>query len=203
MNVAESSVRFTITVIVRVLLVFVFGYVCLTFLVVELKPETERPQLVVHTKFPGAAPEEVEGEVTTRFEEKISGVSNMLYTFSFSTYGNSFIVLFYKSGTNLDLASAELQLNLDRVTDLPKSVEKSLIFKASERVSLPIYQFALTGDVDLVTTSTWADKDIAPRIKRIEGVADCQFDGIVTREMTITFDPERLKARRLTVADIK
>jgi len=203
MNVAESSVRFPITVIVRVLLVFVFGYVCLTFLIVELKPETERPQLMVLTKFQGAAPEEVEAEVTTRFEEKISGVSNMLYTFSFSAYGNSFIVLFYKPGTNLDLASAELQLNLARVTDLPKSVEKSQIFKASERVSLPIYQFALTGDADLVTTSTWADKDIAPRIKRIEGVGDCQFDGNVNREMLITFDPQRLKARRLTVADIK
>ncbi|MFH0824094.1 MAG: efflux RND transporter permease subunit, partial [Pseudomonadota bacterium] len=73
MNIAESSVRFPITVIVRVLLVFVFGYVCLNFLVVELKPDTERPQLVVHTKFPGAAPEEVEGEITNRYEENISG----------------------------------------------------------------------------------------------------------------------------------
>ena len=43
MNVAESSVRFPITVIVRVLLVLVFGYVCLTFLTVELKPDTEYP----------------------------------------------------------------------------------------------------------------------------------------------------------------
>ncbi|MBI4962678.1 MAG: efflux RND transporter permease subunit [Desulfomonile tiedjei] len=203
MNVAESSVRFPITVIVRVLLVLVFGYVSLTFLVVELKPETEQPVLVVSTRFPGAAPEEVEGEVTNRFEENISGVSNMLYTLSFSPYGQSFVVIFYKPGTNLDLAAAELQRNLDRVTDLPNEVQKSQIFKASDRVSLPVYQFALTGDVDIVTMSTWADKDIAPRIKRIPGVGDCQFDGNRNREMRITFDRERLKARRLTVADIK
>src|SRR4030042_4986001 len=101
MNVAESSVKFPITVIVRVLLVIVFGYVCATFLVVELKPETEQPVLVVATKFPGAAPEEVEGEVTNRFEENISGVSNMLYTLSFSPYGQSFVVIFSKPGTNL------------------------------------------------------------------------------------------------------
>jgi hydrophobic/amphiphilic exporter-1 (mainly G- bacteria), HAE1 family len=80
MNIAESSVRYPITVIVRVLLVLVFGYVSLTFLTVELKPDTEEPILVVSTTFPGAAPEEVEGEVTQRFEEAISGVSNMLYT---------------------------------------------------------------------------------------------------------------------------
>ena len=67
MNIAESSVKFPITVIVRVLLVLVFGYVCLTFLTVELKPDTEQPTLVVATTFPGAAPEEVEGEITTRF----------------------------------------------------------------------------------------------------------------------------------------
>jgi hydrophobic/amphiphilic exporter-1 (mainly G- bacteria), HAE1 family len=203
MNVAESSVRFPITVIVRVLLVIVFGYVSVTFLSVELKPETEQPTLVIDTIFSGAAPEEVEGEVTTRFEESISGVSNMLYTQSFTSYGRSFVVVFYKPGTNLDLAAAELQRNIDRVKDLPKGVDKPQIFKASDRVGLPVYQFALTGDVDIVTMSTWADKDIAPRIKRIAGVGDCQFDGNRNREMRITFDPERLKARRLTVADVK
>src|SRR5271157_1873892 len=203
MNVAEASVRFPITVIVRVLLVIVFGYVCSTFLVVELKPDTEQPVLIVTTQFPGAAPEEMEGEVTTRFEENISGVSNMLYTFGFSQSGQSFIMIFYKPGTNLDIAAAELQRNLDRVKDPPQKVQKPQIFKASDKVSLPVYQFAPTGDADLVTMSTWADKDIAPRIRRITGVGDCQFDGNRTREMRITFDPERLKARRITISDIK
>ncbi len=203
MNIAESSVRFPITVIVRVLLVIVFGYVSLSFLSVELKPDTEEPILLVSTNFPGAAPEEVEGEVTTRFEESISGVSNMLYTQSLSSYGLSTVTVFYKPGTNLDLAASELQRNLNRVTDLPKTVQKPQIFKASAQVSLPVYQFALTGDVDLVTASTWADRDIAPRIKRIPGVGDCQFDGYRTRQMRVTYDPERLKARHLTVNDLK
>ena len=57
MNIAESSVRFPITVIVRVLLVIVFGYVCSTFLPVELKPDTQQPTLVIATTFPGAAPD--------------------------------------------------------------------------------------------------------------------------------------------------
>ncbi len=203
MNIAESSVRFPITVIVRVLLVMVFGYVSLTFLTVELKPDTEEPILVVSTTFPGAAPEEVEGEVTMRFEESISGVSNMLYTQSLSSYGQSQVTVFYKPGTNLDLAASELQRNINRVTTLPKTVQKPQIFKASDQVSLPIYQFALTGNVDLVTASTWADKDIAPRIRRIPGVGDCQFDGNLTREMRVTYDPERLKSRRLTVNEVK
>ncbi len=202
-NITDSSVRFPITVIVRVLLVIVFGYVSLTFLSVELKPETEQPILVVSTTFPGAAPEEVEGEVTTRFEESISGVSNMLYTQSFSSYGQSFVAVFYKPGTNLDLSAAELQRNLNRVRDLPKEVQKPQIFKASDRVSLPVYQFALTGAADIVTMSTWAERDISPRIKRIQGVGDCQYDGSRTREMRITFDQERLKARHLSVNDVK
>ncbi len=203
MNVAESSVRFPITVIVRVLLVLVFGYVSLTFLTVELKPDTEYPILVVTTTFPGAAPEEVEGEVTTRFEEAISGVSNMQYMTSLSLYGQSQLTVFYKPGTILDLAASELQRNLNRVTTLPSTVQKPQITKASDQVSLPVYQFALTGNIDLVTASTWADKDIAPRIKRIPGVGDCQFDGNLTREMRITFDPQRVKSRRLTANDIK
>ncbi len=203
MNIAESSVRFPITVIVRVLLVMVFGYVSLTFLTIELKPDTEDPVLVVTTTWTGAAPEEVEGEVTTRFEEDISGVSNMLYMQSLSSYGQSLINVFYKPGTNLDLAASELQRNLNRVTDLPSSVQKPQITKASDQVNLPVYQFALTGDMDLVTASTWADKDIAPRILRLPGVGDCQYDGNLTREMRITFDPSRLKSRLLTANDVK
>ncbi len=203
MNIVESSVKFPITVIVRVLLVMVFGYVSLTFLPVALKPDTEQPVLVINTQFPGAAPEEVEGEITTRFEEAISGVSNMLYTQSHSTFGASFVIVFYTPGTNLELAASELQRNIERVTDLPPTVQQPQILKATDRVSLPIYQFALTGDMDIVTASTWADRDIAPRIRRIPGVGDCQFDGYRTRQMRITYDPERFKARHLTVNDVK
>lgn len=203
MNVAESSVRYPITVIVRVLLVLVFGYVCLTFLTVELKPETEPPVVVVSTKFPGAAPEEVEGEVTNRFEDAISGVSNMRNTFGYAMYGRSFLVCFFEQGTNLDLAAAEIQRNIDRVGDLPSAVEKPQIFKASERVNLPIFQFALTGDVDIVTMSTWAEREIAPAFKRIPGVGDCQFDGDRKREMRVLFDKGRLKAHGFTVEQIK
>jgi hydrophobic/amphiphilic exporter-1 (mainly G- bacteria), HAE1 family len=203
MNIAESSVKYPVTQITRVLLVIVFGYVCVTFLSIELKPETEQPVLVVNTTFVGAAPEEVEGEVTNRFEENIAGVSNMVYTQSFSRHGESLILIFYKPGTNLDLAASELQRNIDRVRDLPIGVDKPQITKASDLVSLPIFQFAMTGDADVVAMTTWADKDIAPRIKRITGVGDCQFDGGRNREMRITFDPKRMKARRLTVADIK
>ncbi|MGC8603121.1 MAG: efflux RND transporter permease subunit, partial [Desulfomonilaceae bacterium] len=203
MNIAESSVKFPITVIVRVLLVFVFGYVCSTFLIVELKPNTDIPTLVVSTVFTGAAPEETEGEITIPFEQAISGVSNMLYTQSFSTYGQCFLVIFYAPGTNLDLAAAELQRNISKVTNFPSQAQKPQIFKATDRVSLPIYQFALTGDVDLVTASTWADREIIPRILRLEGVGDCQDDGNLTRQMNVIFDPLRLKSRKLTVNTVK
>lgn len=203
MNVAESSVRFPITVIVRVLLVLVFGYVCLTFLKVELKPDTQPPLLAIITEFPGAAPEEVEGEVTNRFEQYISGVSNLLATFGYCYYGESFIFALYRPGTNIDLAAAEVQRNLARIDNLPKEVQKPQILKATDYVNLPVYQFSLSGDVDPVIMTTWADLEIAPLIKRIPGVGDCQYRGGRTRQMRISFDPQRLKARRLTVNEVK
>ncbi|MDQ7785623.1 MAG: efflux RND transporter permease subunit [Desulfomonilaceae bacterium] len=202
-SLGESSVKFPITVIVRVLLVVVFGYVCMTLLDVELKPDTSPPVLAIITEYPGAAPEEVEGEVTNRFEQYISGVSNLMATFGYCYYGQSFIFTLYRPGTNLDLAAAELERNLQRVDNLPDEVQKPQILKATDFVNFPVYQFALTGDVDPVVMTTWGDLDIAPRMKRIHGVGDCQFQGARTRQMRISFDPERLKARHLTVAQIK
>ncbi len=203
MKLAESSVKFPITVLVRVLLVAVFGYVCVKFLDVELKPDTSPPVLGIITEFPGAAPEEVEGEVTNRFEQYISGVSNLMATFGYCYSGQSFIFALYRPGTNLDLAAAELERSLQRVDDLPDEVQKPQILKATDFVNFPVYQFALTGDVDPVIMTTWGNLDIAPRMKRIHGVGDCQFQGARTRQMRISFDPERLKARHLTVAKIK
>ena len=69
MKLTESSIKYPITVIVRVLLVAIFGYVCVTSLEVELKPDTSPPVLAIITEFPGAAPEEVEGEVKKVIEE--------------------------------------------------------------------------------------------------------------------------------------
>ncbi len=203
MKIVESSVKFPITVIVRVLLVAVFGYVCVTSLDVELKPDTTPPLLAIITEFPGAAPEEVEGEVTNRYEQYISGVSNLIATFGYCYFGQSFIFTLYRPGTNLDLAAAEVERNLQRIDDLPDEVQKPQILKATDFVNFPVYQFALTGDVDPVIMTTWGNLDIAPRMKRIHGVGDCQVQGARTRQMRISFDPERLKARRLTVAEIK
>ena len=142
MHVAESSVRYPITVIVRVLLVIVFGYVCLKFLSVELKPDTEQPILVVVTTFPGAAPEDVEGEITTRFEESISGVSNMLYTQSYSAWENLYYLYFINPGQtsmwqrpNSSEISIESKISLGRLTSLKFS--KQAIESACLYINLP------------------------------------------------------------------
>ncbi len=203
MNVTESSIKFPITVIVRLLLVVVFGYVCLGFIDVELKPDTQPAVLAVITDYPGALPQEVEGQVNNRFEQYISGVSNLMATFGYCYQGQSLIFMLYYSGTNLDLAAAELQRNLERVEYLPPEVERPQILKGTGLITLPLFQFSISGNVDPVIVTKWADLDITPRIKRIPGVGDCDFRGGRTRQMRVSFDPERLKSRRLTVHDIK
>lgn len=202
MNVAVSSVRYPVTVIVRVVLVILFGLVSYTFLNVELTPNIDYPILAVVTTFPGEAVQDVEGEVTDRYEDAIAGVSRKLWTMSFTQPGVSVIVVVYETGTNLELAAAELQRNLDKVVDLPSAVEKPLIAKASYFLNMPAYQFSVAGDLDIVEVSTWVQKVFIPRIESIDGVGSVQTVGDRTREMRVTFDPERLKARRLTVEDV-
>lgn len=203
MNLYESSIRMPVTTLARVFLVIVFGIACLSMLTVELKPTTDRPVLVVQTTWQGASPEEVEGQITNRYEQVINGVSNMLYTMSYSIFGNSTIIIFYAPGTNLDIAAAEVQRNLAGVQGLPRSVFPPQINKATDFVNLPVYQFSLTGPVSLVTMSTWADWVIVPRIKRLNGVGNCNYAGQRLREMRILFDQERLKSRKMTIPDLK
>ena len=78
MKLVRLSVGYPVTVLVAVILVVLFGSIALTQLPLQMVPTVDRPVITVKTPYPGAAPLEVEQQVTDRIEEQLNFVEGLL-----------------------------------------------------------------------------------------------------------------------------
>ena len=77
MKLIEFCVRYPVKVMVGVLLALLFGTIALFRLPVQMIPTVDRPEITVGTEYRGAAPLEVEREITDRLEEKLNAVESL------------------------------------------------------------------------------------------------------------------------------
>jgi HAE1 family hydrophobic/amphiphilic exporter-1 len=117
MKLIEFCVRYPVTVTVGVLLALLFGAIALIRLPIQMIPTVDRPEITVETEYRGAAPLEVEREITDRLEEKLNAVEGLKEVTSTSIEGKSTIVLKFDWGTNKDIARLGVSEKLDLVTD--------------------------------------------------------------------------------------
>src|SRR6185503_14583433 len=122
--------HFTTTRPVAVLMVFlsavVFGFFSFKRLPVNLMPELNYPTLTVRTEYPGAAPEEVENEISRPIEEALGVVGGLNKISSISRAGMSDVVLEFVWGTDTSKATQEALEKLELVF-LPREAERPLL----------------------------------------------------------------------------
>ena len=99
----------------------VFGFFSLKRLPVTLMPELNYPTLTVRSEYPGAAPEEVENEVSRRIEEALGVIRGLSKISSISRAGLSDVVLEFNWGTDMSKATQEVLEKMDLVF-LPREV---------------------------------------------------------------------------------
>ncbi len=119
MKLIDFCIRNPVTVMVGVLLGLLFGVIGLLRLPVQLIPTVDRPEITVETEYRGAAPLEVEREITDRMEEKLNAVESLKEMTSASIEGKSTVILKFDWGTNKDIARLGVSEKLDLVTELP------------------------------------------------------------------------------------
>ena len=203
MGIADFCVRNPVSVTVGILLAVLFGTIALLRLPIQMIPTVDRPEITVETDYRGAAPLEVEREVTDRLEEKLNAVERLKQVSSTSIEGKSTVVLKFDWGTNKDVARLGVSEKLDLVTELPPDVGESLIRAVNTDEESPISWIMVETDGDL--NRVWEElKDvIVPQIERVPGVGAVWRFGGRDREVHVTLDPRAMAARGITVSDIR
>lgn len=181
------------------LLVLVAGVISWYAMPQEMFPLVELDRVTITTEFKGAAPAEVERQVTLPIEEEFDSEADIDTLMSTSSEGMSNILIKLKPGTDVDAFLDDARSIVDRVTDLPDDAEEPEVRRLQTR--FPVISMAVYGDVSAETLYDTAD-EIKRRLLGIPGVASAQPAGIREWELWVTVDPHQLAARAVMLEEI-
>ena len=187
------------------ILILAIGLISLFTLPVEQYPDIAPPTVQVSASYTGADAEAVMNSVIMPLEESINGVENMMYITSTATNaGTATIEIYFKQGTDPDMAAVNVQNRVSKAQGLlPAEVTKIGVTTQKRQTSfLQINALASTdGRYDKTFLGNYMDINIIPQIKRVEGVGDVMMLGD-TYSMRIWLKPERMAQYGLVPSDI-
>jgi HAE1 family hydrophobic/amphiphilic exporter-1 len=203
MKLVQGCIGYPVTVVVAILLVLLFGGIALTRLPLQMVPTVDRPVITVKTPYPGAAPLEVELQVTDRIEEQLNFVEGLQEITSTSSEGESEVTLKFDWGVNKDIARLDVSEKLGTVQGLPDDVEESIIQATSSDEENPIAWIVLKTSRPINEIRPEAEDVLKVRLERVLGVAGSLFFGGEDREVHVIVDDRALTARGLGVNDVR
>ena len=202
MKIIDLSVKNGTAVVVGMILVVMFGFLALDRIPIQLNPTIEQPMITVSTPYPGAAPMEVESEVTLRIEQKLAAVENLRKLRSFSGEGSSRVVMEFDWGANKDIAVIDIVKRLESVRDLPEDVEESQILALDSEDNRHIVRMTAMSDLPYNEVRDLLDDRVGPQLERIDGVGDVRFYGGAPREIHVLLDLAALDSRHVSIAEV-
>ncbi len=186
-------------------LILVIGLISLFTLPVEQYPDIAPPTVYVTASYTGADADAVMNSVVMPLEESINGVENMMYITSTATNaGSATIQVYFKQGTDPDMAAVNVQNRVSKAQGLlPAEVTRIGVTTQKRQTSfLQIGAMVCTdGRYDQTFLANYLDINVVPQIKRIEGVGDVMELGD-TYSMRIWLRPERMAQYGLVPSDV-
>lgn len=201
-KLAEICIRRPVFACVLILFFTVVGAFGYFKLGVDQYPEVDFPFVSVQTFLPGAAPEEIETEVTERIEEAVNTVSGIEELRSTSVEGVSTVMIQFVLEKNPDIAAQEIRDRVNRARSLlPDEIDDPVVEKL-DLDSAPILSVALSSDSSLKELSEFADKILRRRLESTNGVGQVQIMGAQERQINILVDPYRLRSEGLNINNV-
>jgi hydrophobic/amphiphilic exporter-1 (mainly G- bacteria), HAE1 family len=188
------------------ILIVILGAIGLVSLPIEQYPDIAPPTIMVSASYPGANAQTVLNSVLAPLEEQINGVEGMTYmTSSATNEGTASITVFFKQGMNADMAQVNVQNRVSQASALLPSEVTQAGVSVTKRQTSTVLLFALTSPnnkYDDTFIANYANINIIPAVKRVNGVGECQSFGTKTYTMRLWLDPARMKQHNLIPSDI-
>ncbi len=192
--------------IVISLMIVLLGVVSLTQLPMTQFPDIAPPEVTVTTKYTGANAEACVKAVVVTLERAVNGVPGMAYMSSVSgNDGTSVINIIFKAGTDPEIAAVNVQNRVSSVLDeLPEEVIKSGVIVEKVQNSMLLYLNVLSSDpnLDEKFLYNFADINILPELKRIEGVGFADIMGQREYAMRVWLNPVKMAAYKISTEDV-
>ena len=204
MNLRTFIERPVLSTVISITIVVV-GIIGLFTLPVEQYPDIAPPTIMVSTTYYGASAETLQKSVIAPLEEAINGVEDMTYmTSSATNVGSVSITVYFKQGTDPDMAAVNVQNRVSRATgQLPAEVTQVGVTTSKRQTSI-LQMFSLSSpdeSYDENFLSNYISINLKPQILRISGVGDMMIMG-GEYSMRVWMKPDVMAQYKLIPSDI-
>jgi multidrug efflux pump subunit AcrB len=199
---AELCVKRPVFAWVLILSLVVVGLFAFTRLGVDRFPNVDIPSVAITTRLPGAAPEQIESEVTDKIEEAVNTISGIDTLTSNSFEGVSQVLVAFVLEKDANVAAQEVRDKVNRVIPLlPRTVIQPTVEKLDPTAS-PVLTVAVTAQKPLREITEYADKVLRRQLESSDGVGQVLVIGGRNRQINLWLNAELLRAQNLTVNDV-
>jgi hydrophobic/amphiphilic exporter-1 (mainly G- bacteria), HAE1 family len=199
---AALCVKRPVFATVLILSLTVIGAFSFSRLGVDRFPKIDFPTITVTTVQPGAAPEQIETEITDKIEEAVNTISGIDDLRSISSEGISQVIVSFVLEKDTDVAAQEVRDKVNGVLPrLPKTIEQPRVDKMDPDAS-PVLSLALSANKPVRDITEYADKTLRRQLESVNGVGQVLILGGRQRQINIWLDGDRLRSYNLTVTDV-
>jgi HAE1 family hydrophobic/amphiphilic exporter-1 len=202
-NMSAWAIRNPVATIVLFILLTLAGVVSFSKLRLNAMPDIDVPVVTVNVAWIGAAPTEVETQITSVVEDSVAGLGNANRVRSSVNEGMSFSSVEFAIGTDIDRATNDVR---NAVVSIRSKLPQGVLDPVIQRVEAA-QQAILTFIVDAPGVppddlSWFVDSDVARAVLAVPGVARVSRSGGVEAEISVRLDPDRLAAFGLTANEV-
>ncbi|RSU78962.1 AcrB/AcrD/AcrF family protein [Sphingomonas sp. S-NIH.Pt3_0716] len=202
-NISAWAIRNPVAPLVLFAALMLAGVVSFMRMDVNNMPDISFPFVTVVVSQPGAAPTELETQITQRVEAAIRGVSGVDELTSIVMEGQSITNVQFVIGTPVDRAVNDVKSAIDQIrSDLPDGILEPQVSRVDVDGGPIAYFSAEATDMTLEELSWYVDNTVAKRLLSISGMAAVKRGGGVSREIRVILDPAKLQAYGITAAQV-
>ena len=203
LNISAWAIRKPIPSLVLFLVLMVLGLVSFRALPITRFPNIDIPIVSVQVLQSGAAPSELQTQVTKVVEDAVAGVKGVKHVISTISEGLSSTTIEFRLEVNSDRAVNDVKDAISKVrVNLPRTIEEPIINRV-EIAGLPIMIYGASAPAMTLEDLSWLIDDvIARQVQSVKGVGGVERLGGVAREVRVTLKPDRLLALGITAADV-
>ncbi|MBE7156999.1 MAG: efflux RND transporter permease subunit [Rhodospirillales bacterium] len=200
---SRFAIKYPYFVIVVCLMVCVIGVSALVRLPVDLFPNIKIPVVVVATFYSGMPPEQIENDITSRFERFFTLASSVDHIESRSLQGVSLIKVYFQPGTNPDSSVTSISnLAMANLRRLPPGTLPPVVLKF-DASSLPVCLITLKGEgLNETQLRDVGQFTVRNQVANVPGASVPQPFGGRYRQIMVYVDPLKLEAHQLSVMDV-
>jgi multidrug efflux pump subunit AcrB len=202
-NISSWCIRNPVGPIVLFVGLMLAGLIAFARMQVNNAPDIDFPAAIVSVTQPGAAPNEMETQVTQRVESAIRGISGVDEINSTVVEGNSTTFVSFQLGTPTDRAVNDVRNAVDQIrSNLPDGILEPQVTRVDAESEPISYVGAQTTDMTLEQLSWYIDNTVAKRLLGLPGIASVSRVGGVDRNIRVILDPAALQAQGITAAQV-